>query len=501
MFRVNATSLWLPILSGILLTLTLPYYGVWPLIWVALVPLMIFATNSAQTKSHLIWGMIIFSVIYGPMVVHPLVRITDWWWGPPSPLLGLFGEQVIYILAVLLVGCVGELLFILPLVFLLRYLKERSYGPLFIAMLWALAETLRTTFMLFGFSWGVLGYTLIDTKYIKHLALIHVLGVATGVYTLSVLVVLGNLALYQAVSLFNARAGGLRERIKNTLRIICDEGKRYASIWSFVLLFTFAFFFGVYNVFYPVQDKKIKIAVLAANISPQASIGEGAYRAYRAKLVTALKSGTALIVLPENSFPFFEINEADGTLNEHSIVPLNEKTALYADFVSLISAYPDVTVATGLHTTDAAGKHYNAIAFYKGGKPAGFYHKRKLIPYAEYVPFGHIFIPDRLSSGNSSQTFALDDLRIGALLCSEVTDTTISSGDVSIIISPSNDSVFSGVPAKLLHHQMSRMRALESGAYLLRASNGGISSVIDPHGNVVESSSDGVLIADITVKR
>jgi apolipoprotein N-acyltransferase len=44
---------------------------------------------------------------------------------------------------------------------------------------------------------------------------------------------------------------------------------------------------------------------------------------------------------------------------------------------------------------------------------------------------------------------------------------------------------------------MARMRALESGAYLLRASKGGISSIIDGNGVTQKEGRDGVLIADI----
>ena len=93
----------------------------------------------------------------------------------------------------------------------------------------------------------------------------------------------------------------------------------------------------------------------------------------------------------------------------------------------------------------------------------------------------------------------MDDIPLAGYICSEVDITPLSAHGAKLILSPSNDSVFVSKGILSLHHQITRMRALETGAYLLRSTKGGISSIIDPYGNTIASMSEknGVLIADI----
>ena len=54
--------------------------------------------------------------------------------------------------------------------------------------------------------------------------------------------------------------------------------------------------------------------------------------------------------------------------------------------------------------------------------------------------------------------------------------------EATILVNMSNDAWFDGSHESAQHHTMARMRALETGRYMLRATNTGISSVIGPHG-------------------
>jgi apolipoprotein N-acyltransferase len=57
--------------------------------------------------------------------------------------------------------------------------------------------------------------------------------------------------------------------------------------------------------------------------------------------------------------------------------------------------------------------------------------------------------------------------------------------EAALLVNVSNDAWFGRYQAPQQHLEIARMRALESGRYLLRATNTGISAVIDPHGRLV----------------
>ncbi len=54
-----------------------------------------------------------------------------------------------------------------------------------------------------------------------------------------------------------------------------------------------------------------------------------------------------------------------------------------------------------------------------------------------------------------------------------------------LMVNVTNDAWFGRSPARYQHLQISRMRALEAGRYLLRAGNDGVSAIIGPRGELV----------------
>jgi apolipoprotein N-acyltransferase len=53
-----------------------------------------------------------------------------------------------------------------------------------------------------------------------------------------------------------------------------------------------------------------------------------------------------------------------------------------------------------------------------------------------------------------------------------------------LLVNVTNDAWFGRSPARYQHLQISRMRALEAGRYLLRAGNDGVSAIIGPRGEL-----------------
>ena len=498
MNRIDTSSLWLPVLSGVLLLLTLPYVGFWPFVWIALVPLFLFATNKDISRSRLALGTLIFGIIYAIGVIYPLTRVTGWWWTSSTPDPAEFARQIKFVFFVLLAGCWGALYF-LPLTFFIRSWGKRMWGPLAVALVWVLVEWLRSSFALFGYSWGAVGYTLLDTAYLKHIAAIPL--PVGGVYALSFLVVFANAVLADLIRVgihLPAMVG--RHKIISALHACIDGGRRHLSFWIFLVCFVSAIWCGIWAEYSPRSlPHPVRVAVLSSELTTQDIVGEGGYRKFRQQLLVALESGALVVVLPENAFPFFEINEESSTLYKNSYVQFAGRDELYADFLAITRTYPSAEVIVGLHTV-ASGARYNSLVQYQNGIIQTYYHKRKLVPFVEYSPLWfRIPIFERLTRGEKEQFFSVAGLRASALMCSEVGDATILTRGAELIISPSNDSVFVGRASALMHHQMARMRALEAGAYMLRSAKGGISSIIGPDGNVITKTEgvSGVLTADL----
>jgi apolipoprotein N-acyltransferase len=97
-------------------------------------------------------------------------------------------------------------------------------------------------------------------------------------------------------------------------------------------------------------------------------------------------------------------------------------------------------------------------------------------------------------------------LKLGTTVCYE--DAYGSSmleplrrGGADALVNVTNDAWFGHSSARHQHLQISRMRALEEGRYLIRAANDGISAIIGPHGEVVARAPEfrpAVLVSQVT---
>ncbi|RZU97817.1 apolipoprotein N-acyltransferase [Spiribacter vilamensis] len=137
---------------------------------------------------------------------------------------------------------------------------------------------------------------------------------------------------------------------------------------------------------------------------------------------------------------------------------------------------------------------YNAVVV--PGDPPQFYEKRHLVPFGEYVPFRDIaggvldFVGTPLgdfSAGQSAAPLRAAGHDLGVSICYEVTfgaevADTLPAAD--LLLNVSNDAWFGASTAPWQHLQMARMRALETGREMIRATNTGVSAFIDSRGAV-----------------
>ena len=146
------------------------------------------------------------------------------------------------------------------------------------------------------------------------------------------------------------------------------------------------------------------------------------------------------------------------------------------------------------------------------GGETQIYNKQHLVPFGEYWPmrwlFGHlrglINIPmSDLSPGEGEPIVTMQGIPIGVSICYEAVfgeEIIRALPRAQLLVNVSNDAWFGDSLAPHQHLQIARSRALETGRYVLRATNTGISAIINPRGHVVVRSAqfiDEVVSGDV----
>lgn len=152
---------------------------------------------------------------------------------------------------------------------------------------------------------------------------------------------------------------------------------------------------------------------------------------------------------------------------------------------------------TGIfHRDSAGGAAYNSLLNLSDGS---YYHKRRLVPFGEYLPLRgllelfrrFVIIPmSDLSAGAGPPLMRVGRHTAGVSICYEVAfggDIADALPQADYLINVSNDSWFGDSPAPFQLLQMARVRAAENGRYLARVTSTGISAIIDDKGEVVDS--------------
>lgn len=154
---------------------------------------------------------------------------------------------------------------------------------------------------------------------------------------------------------------------------------------------------------------------------------------------------------------------------------------------------------TGIIYDDyTAYKYYNAII--ARGSGSGEYFKQRLVPFGEYVPFekqlrgliAFFNLPTSIIHIGPFNPLGLNanGVLIAANVCYEITYPDLIAElaiEKDVILTISNDAWFGASIGPLQHFDMARMRAIETGRYVIRATNNGLSGFIAPDGSVLKT--------------
>jgi apolipoprotein N-acyltransferase len=142
----------------------------------------------------------------------------------------------------------------------------------------------------------------------------------------------------------------------------------------------------------------------------------------------------------------------------------------------------------------------SAFLFNARGRPEGVYHKMHLVPFGEYVPYKKLFFFARkltapvgnFIAGDSYKPLVFEDNSMGILICYEDIFPQIARKQVlsgaGFLVNITNDAWYGVSSAPYQHLALAVFRAVENRRFLLRATNTGVTAVIDPVGRVVMRS-------------
>ena len=219
-------------------------------------------------------------------------------------------------------------------------------------------------------------------------------------------------------------------------------------------------------------------------------------RGYASMLHVAIEGRARLVVLPESSV--FGLVMLDGAPADDLPVEHQVSVQAWDEAVHGLLAGTPTMLVVGMETA-VSGRHHNSLVAWTGDGRLGVYHKRRLVPFAEYQPaaWRRLGLRGRsqYQAGDGSQLLRAGDLVLGGLLCQEVVYPALSRASVrdgaTLLVSGAQDGVFIDPVVAEIESGLARLRAVETGRYLVRAVKEGISAVIDPAGRELVRSGPG----------
>lgn len=350
------------------------------------------------------------------------------------------------------------LVFSLPFYVLGRWLHQ-SPGALLVMLplLWLLGEWLRS-WLLTGFPWLYLGYGHLDTWLAGWAPLL-------GVYGPSLIVMLTAGFLAQLLlQLGQAQA----------LSRLLIPGLLATSLWLGGL--------GLKQITWTQLDEKpVQVALVQPDIAQDIK-WQDFYAMPTLELLLDLSEAhwdKDWIIWPEAAVP----------LTYHEALPfLNEINQRASD--------TGTGLITGIIYDDKhSRRYYNSLAGF--GEGMGIYHKRRLVPFGEYVPLEDWLrgliqffnLPTSIISlGPQDQKgLKVGEVSIAPAICYELAYPELmarSAREAQVLLNVSNLGWFGDSMGPPQFLQMGRMRALETGRYLVYSTNNGVSALVDNKGRV-----------------
>jgi apolipoprotein N-acyltransferase len=183
------------------------------------------------------------------------------------------------------------------------------------------------------------------------------------------------------------------------------------------------------------------------------------------------------------------------------------KTSYYRDRFAGSLGVPTIFGAV-LYRLDPVREHvlYNtALASNVKGEITGRYDKQYLLAFGEYLPFGETFPilykwsphSGKFSPGTSLEPVEVEiggtKHKVSVLICYEdilpgFTNRMVAHANPELLVNMTNDAWFGDTTEPWEHLALAKFRAIEHRRFLVRSTNSGVSAIIDPVGGIVEGT-------------
>ncbi|HEX7952675.1 MAG TPA: apolipoprotein N-acyltransferase [Burkholderiales bacterium] len=336
--------------------------------------------------------------------------------------------------------------------------------------LWALAEWLRS-WLLSGFPWLSLGYSQVPSSPLAGYAPV------LGVFGVSLMgaIVAGALACAVAALLRwsapvrpGRRLPGIVLGIAVALAVVAGGAALKMRHWT-----------------QPLPGKPTRVTLLQGNIPQEMKWRpERAAATLQTYLDLAQTADGELIVLPETALPMLDVD-----------VPPDYLKALAG-----VAARNGGDILYGVPELDSSGRYFNSVMS-TGTAPAQTYRKHHLVPFGDYFPLRpvlgwimdllHIPMSDFSHGEAVQQPIRAAGQRIAVNICYEDAfgeEIIRQLPAATMLANFTNDAWWGDTVASRQHLQMAQMRSLETGRPMLRATNTGVTAIIDPAGRIVAAA-------------
>jgi apolipoprotein N-acyltransferase len=323
--------------------------------------------------------------------------------------------------------------------------------------LWGLSDWLRSV-LFTGFPWLTLGYSQAPASPLAGYAAV------LGVYGVSLILVLS-----AALMCLSYEKEFRKLRYLLPLLVIWITG------------------FGLQHIRWTEpQGEPVMVSLLQGNISQDLKwLDDQLATSMDTYARLAQESSSRLIITPEIS------------------VPLNrdEVPSSYLAQLATHARRNNGDILIGMVEVPGGGSEYYNTMFSFGTSPEQSYRKYHLVPFGEFIPLKPVFgwiinvlkipLSDFSRGGLDQVPMNLAGQKVAVNICYEDVfgeEIIKQLPQATLLANVSNDAWFGRSIGPRQHLQISQMRALETGRYMLRATNTGVTAIINERGRVLQEA-------------